>query len=59
VTRVFESRPAFFHTVFNRTVENFYKMFMKICVSLESVARKLLRFRNSPNCLKSRDFRAA
>jgi hypothetical protein len=59
VSSIFESPPAFFHTVFNRTVENFYKVFIKISVPFESVARKLLQLRNFPYHVKSRHFGAA
>jgi hypothetical protein len=40
---VFESSAVLFHTVFNRTVENFYKIFMNPRRSDEFMARELLR----------------
>ncbi len=59
MARVFESPPDLFHTVFNRTVENFYKVFIKSSASFGSVARKLLRSRDSLQSPKSRHFGAA
>jgi hypothetical protein len=41
--RDFDLRELLFHTVFNRTVENFHTAFIFIRLPEESVARKLLR----------------
>jgi hypothetical protein len=52
--RDFNPRRRHFHTVFNRTVENFHTAFTKIFELRPGLARKLLLVRNSRSLLHRR-----